>query len=162
MTGTASPSRQGGTGVVLSATPATWPRLLISLAAPLLPPSVGSGVIRPSCQTNGRHIRCVPKKQKSSPLGSGVEVSASPPTAPRSLNGENDPTPRLPVALFGPPSVRRSVMTPFRQRNACTFRPPGSVEKPITELLLLMPHSLAKRPAQRAELGDGVAREFFL
>src|ERR1035441_2154151 len=36
---------QAGSGVAFSANPATVPCLLIWLAAPLLPPSVGSGVI---------------------------------------------------------------------------------------------------------------------
>src|SRR2546428_3961 len=61
-----------GSGVLLSATPTTWPRLLTSKAWPLLPPRVGSGAIVPFCQRNGRHIRLVPKRQKSSPSGSGV------------------------------------------------------------------------------------------
>src|SRR5215469_16579053 len=79
---------QVGSGVAISDTPATWPRLLTSVASPLLPPNVGNGVITPFCQRNGRHIRFVPKKQKSSPNGSGVEVSALPPTLSLSLGGK--------------------------------------------------------------------------
>src|SRR5215472_14111176 len=123
---------QVGSGVAISACPATWPRLLTPAAKPLLPPNVGSGVITPFCQRNGRHIRWVPKKQKSSPNGSGVKVSAPPPTLSLSL-GRKD------ALLFGPPSVPRSVITPFCQRKACVAVSPGRVELPVTEPLLLMP-----------------------
>src|SRR5215468_3713570 len=92
---------QVGSGVVFSTSPATWPLLLIPIANPLLPPSVGSGTMTPSCQRNGRHIRLVPLPQKSSPNGSGVEVSAEPTTSPLSL--------RDIAPLFGPPSVPRSL-----------------------------------------------------
>src|SRR5215469_237174 len=123
---------QVGSGDAISANPATWPRLLTSVAMPLLPPNVGSGVITPFCQRNGRHIRPVPKPQKSSPNGSGVEVSAPPPTLSLSLG-------RRSALLFEPPSVPRSLISPFRQRKACRAVSPGRVEWPSTEPLLLMP-----------------------
>src|ERR1700751_4551062 len=105
--------------------PTTWPRLLIPLAATLLPPSVGSGAIKPSCQRNGRHIRWVPKPQKSSADGSGVEVSAAPVISPLSL--------RKVAVLFGPPSVPRLLVMPLLQRKAWPSVSPGRVAKPTTE-----------------------------
>src|ERR1700730_17096279 len=80
---------QSGTRVLFSANPATSPRPFIATAWPLLPPSVGRALITPSCQMKGRHMRCVPKPQASSPFGSGVEVSAAPTTTPRSLTAKD-------------------------------------------------------------------------
>src|SRR5262252_9954948 len=112
MTGLTSSLTEGdgqvGSGVVFSTSPATWPLLLIPFANPLLPPSVGSGTMRPSRQRNGRHIRLEP--QKFSANGSGVEVSAEPTTSPLSLRED--------APLFGPPSVPRSLFTPLLPRNA--------------------------------------------
>ncbi len=45
-------------GIVVSASPATSPRLLIELAEPLAPPSVGSAIMTPFCHTKGRHAVC--------------------------------------------------------------------------------------------------------
>ena len=123
---------QVGSGVAISAYPATWPLLLTPAAKPLLPPSVGSGVITPFCQRKGRHIRFVPKPQKSSPNGSGAPVSTVPPALSLSFG-------RQLAKLLGPPNVPRSVITPFRHRKACVAVSPGSVEKPSTAPLLLMP-----------------------
>src|SRR5207249_8958475 len=103
------------------------------------PPSVGSGVITPFCQTKGRHIRCVPKEQKSSPNGSGAEVSAEPPTWPLSLGGQG-------AMLFGPPSVPRSISTPFFQTKAWLCVLPGRFEKPTTNSRLFMPKATLNVP----------------
>src|SRR5215469_1219317 len=119
---------QVGSGVVFSTSPATWPLLLIPIPNPLLPPSVGSGTMRPSRQRNGRHIR-LPLTHKSSPNGSGVEVSAVPTTSPLSL--------RDIAPLFGPPSVPRSLFTPLLQRKAWLSVSPGRFAAPTTEPLLL-------------------------
>ena len=54
----------------VSAIPTICPRLLIALACPLFPPSVGRARMWKNCQRNGRHVRCVPKPQMSSPFGS--------------------------------------------------------------------------------------------
>src|SRR5215470_11666599 len=85
---------------VVSAKPAICPRLLISLADPLFPPTVGRALIWLFCQRNGRHVFPVPKPQKSSPSGSGTDVSAIPTASPRSL------IPPQFIQLFAPPSVR--------------------------------------------------------
>src|ERR1035441_7497891 len=93
---------QAGSGVAFSANPATVPCLLIWLAAPLLPPSVGSAVIAPSCHKNGRQelpaegSPSALKPQESSPFGSKVDVSASPTAWPVPL--------RLNATVFAPPS----------------------------------------------------------
>src|SRR6266478_3440868 len=84
----------------VSANPAICPRLLIALACPLFPPTVGRALMWPFRQRNGLHVRFVPKPQTSSPSGSGTDVSAKPTTSPRSLS------PPWPIELFGPPSVR--------------------------------------------------------
>src|SRR5215831_9526078 len=102
---------QVGSGAAISACPATSPLLLTPVAWPLLPPNVGSGVITPFCQRNGRHIRGVPKPQKSSPNGSGVEVSALPPTLSpgRVERPSTEPLLLMPAASLNvPPSVPRS------------------------------------------------------
>src|ERR1700738_2484193 len=52
---------------VVSANPAICPRLLMALACPLFPPSVGRALIWPCCQRNGRHISPVPKPHTRSP-----------------------------------------------------------------------------------------------
>src|SRR5271157_2247344 len=68
-----------------SAYPATCPLLLMALACPLFPPTVGRALMTPFCPRNGRHVRCVPKPQTSSPLGSGPDVSDIPTASPGSL-----------------------------------------------------------------------------
>src|SRR5215813_12057924 len=134
--------------VAFSASPPTWPRLLIAEAEPLLPPSVGSAVMTPFCHTNGRQVRRVPKKQKSSPNGSGVEVSASPGTTSASLGPKN-------AMLFGPPSVPRSVIRPFCHMKACcavlSFRaalpttlPPALMPRPTLNVPPSVPRSVTK------------------
>src|SRR5215469_14509084 len=108
-----------------SANPTICPLLLIALACPLLPPSVGRALILPSagralilegCQRNGRHVRWVPKRQTSSPFGSGAAVSESPTTCPESLI-----SPHI-IQLFGPPSVPRSVLAPSTSISARPLR----------------------------------------
>src|SRR5579864_5927620 len=73
-------------GTVVSANPAICPRLLMALACPLFPPTVGRALIWPSRQRNGRHVSFVPKPQTSSPSGSGTPVSEKPTASPRSLS----------------------------------------------------------------------------
>src|ERR1017187_422193 len=87
----APPDGHVESGVSFSAIPTVWPALLIWLAAPLLPPSVGSGLMTPFCHTNARQV--VPedarpsaaKPQKSSPSGSGLPVWASPTACPHAF-----------------------------------------------------------------------------
>src|ERR1022692_765484 len=123
---------QFGSGMLFSAHPPASPRSLISSAWPLLPPSVSSGVITPFCQRKPRQTRLVPKPQKSSPLGSDIEVSARPAPCNASLGPAND-------WLFGPPRVPRSVMTPFFRTNACVALSPGMVENPSISPRSLIP-----------------------
>src|SRR5215472_3461279 len=92
---------------VVSAVPAICPRLLISLACPLFPPSVGRALIWPSCQRNGRHVSPVPRAQTSSPSGSGTNVSDIPTACPRSLI----PPQFIQVFVFGPPREPRSILS---------------------------------------------------
>src|SRR5579864_1760132 len=99
-----------------SANPTICPRLLIALACPLFPPSVGRALMWKNCQRNGRHVRCVPKPQMSSPFGSGTAVSESPTTCPKSLI-----SPQF-IQLFCPPSVPRSSLNPATSINARPFR----------------------------------------
>src|SRR5450759_5268661 len=121
--------------VLFSANPATWPRLLIMLATPLAPPSVGSLTITPFCHRKGRHAApevgspSALKPQKSSPFGS--EVSASPTAWPLTL------TPN--AALFCPPSpgVPISTFDPLYQRAKCIV-PSGRAAAPLTKPLLVM------------------------
>src|SRR5260370_30628132 len=78
MTGANWCTGQPGSCVLFSANPTTSPRLLIMLAAPLAPPSVGSGFITPFCHKKGRHVVAegespyAVKPQKSSLLGTEV------------------------------------------------------------------------------------------
>src|SRR5215469_1744379 len=123
---------QVGSFVVFSEYPAAWPRLLISNAWPLFPLSVGSGVITPSRQRNGWQTRELKNRQKFSPFASGLVVSELPATSPLSLSGK-------PEKLFGPPSVPRSFITPFRQRKARWVWFPGRNEPPFTQRLPLTP-----------------------
>src|SRR5215469_17882707 len=74
-----------GSGVEVSANPATSLRLLMPLAWPLVPPSVGSVAITPLRQITGKHTRESPDGQKVSPSGSGVEVSENPTISSLSL-----------------------------------------------------------------------------
>src|SRR5208282_259366 len=85
--------------IPFSAKPATCPLLLMALACPLFPPTVGRALMTPFCQRNARHVRCVPKPQRSSPFGSGTDVSDIPTASPRSL------IPFQLIELLGPPSV---------------------------------------------------------
>src|ERR1700678_694698 len=82
-----------------SAYPTTCPLLLIPLACPLFPPTGGRPYMTPFFQRNGRHVRCVPKPQTSSPFGSGTDVSYMPTPSPVSL------IPFQLIELFFPPSV---------------------------------------------------------
>src|SRR6266700_2595679 len=91
-----------------SANPVICPRLFMALACPLFPPSIGRALIWPFRQRNGRHVRCVPNPQTSSPSGSGIDVSEQPTAAPRSLISP----PKGLSQLFGPPSVPRSSVNP--------------------------------------------------
>src|SRR6202451_3918789 len=88
--------------IPFSAYPTTCPLLLMALACPLFPPTVGRPLMTPFRQRNGRHIRCVPKPQRSSPFGSGTDVSDMPTASPRSL------IPFQLIELFFPPSVPSS------------------------------------------------------
>src|ERR1019366_1211808 len=139
-----------------SANPATAPRMLIWLAVPLWPPSVGSAVIVPCCHRNGRHV--VPeegspsalKPQKSSPFGSKADVSASPtawpiPLAPNAM-------------LFGPPSPRvaMSIFSFLYQRTAC-IAPVWDGRDTAYQAIVGYQERLARRPAHRAEVGNGIA-----
>src|SRR5215469_14224280 len=96
------PAGQVESTAPFSAYPATCPRLLMALACPLFPPTVGRALMTPFCQRNGRHVRCVPKPQTSSPFGSGTDVSDIPTASPGSL------IPFQLIELFGPPSVPSS------------------------------------------------------
>src|SRR5215831_8801276 len=121
--------KEGGHAVSscdVSASPTNSPRPLISTAAPLFPPSVGSVVITPPLQTTGRQIRKFP--QKFSPNGSANEVSERPAISPRSLIDNA----WLKGNKSGPPSVPRSVITPPCQRKACNPTSPSVVENPTT------------------------------
>src|ERR1700687_2253883 len=124
---------QDGSTVAFSATPTTSPRLFTPpLAQLLLPPRVASGVITRFCQAKPRQTRWVPYRQKSSPNGSGVEVSAFPATSPLSLG-------RLNAELFGPPNVPSPVLTHFHQRKACFVTPPARISPPLAQPLSLRP-----------------------
>src|SRR5258705_6401139 len=116
--------------VLLSASPAASPRLLIWLTAPLGPPSVASGVITPFCHTKGRHWKPLPKAQKFSL--SLAEVSAPPTAWPKALR----PT----VILFGPPRPcdAMSIIRPLYQRTACC-EPSATLATPPTKPLFAFP-----------------------
>src|ERR1700730_5919599 len=134
---------QLGSGVLFSAVPTTSPRSFIAKDKPLLPPSVGSGVIAPSCQTNGRHKRPSLKlhRKKFSPSGSEAELSAAPTILPLSFTEEF-----VNVELFGPPSVPRSLFTPLRHSKAWTVESPGSQDQPVAQPLLLTPRASLTAP----------------
>src|SRR5215467_8391714 len=104
-----------GSVLAVSANPTTSPRLLMALACPLLPPTVGRALMWPSRQRNGTHVRNVPKPQMSSPLGSRTDVSDIPTASPWSLIPPQL-IQLLPVAGF--PSVPRSMLTPSRLTTA--------------------------------------------
>src|SRR5580698_4870477 len=93
------PAGQVESTAPFSAYPATCPKLLTALACPLFPPTVGRAYMWPFFQKNGRHVRCVPKPQRSSPFGSGTDVSDIPTASPGSL------IPFQLIELFFPPSV---------------------------------------------------------
>src|ERR1700721_585885 len=115
-------------GVDVSAYPAVTPLELFLSAVPLFPPNVGSALMVPDCQTNGRHSMCVPKPQKSSPFGSEYWFSAAPDATVLAF------TP--PAKLFGPPSVPRSVAWPLDQSTACCVPSAGGAP-PATPRALL-------------------------
>src|ERR1700688_2434657 len=154
---TASKSRtwgemQLGSCVAVSAIPTTWPPSLMPKAALLLPPSEGSAVITPFCQRKPSSRFCQPwqltlvqKKAapQNSPNGSKVEVWAVPMTNPLSFLTGNA------TELLRPPSVPTSVMTPSRQRKACSVWSPARFASPVTQPLLLTPPNplLAEPPS---------------
>src|SRR5579859_1477219 len=94
-----TPAGQVESTMPFSAYPTTCPLLLMALACPLFPPSVGRACMTPFCQRNGRHVACVPKPQRSSPFGSKTDVSDIPTAALLSL------IPFQLMELFFPPSV---------------------------------------------------------
>src|ERR1700674_2477497 len=98
-----------GSGLAVSEYPTTSPRLLMALACPLLPPTVGRARMWPSRQRNGTHVRCVPKPQMSSPFGSRSAVSDIPTACPRSLI----PPQLIQLLPSGFPSVPRSMLSPL-------------------------------------------------
>src|SRR5579862_4406578 len=110
------PEGQVGSTAPFSAYPAICPPRLIPLACPLFPPSVRRALIWNSCQINGRHVRCVPKPQMSSPFGSGTFVSESPTICPKSLI-----SPQF-IQVFFPPSVPRSSLNPSTSISARPLR----------------------------------------
>src|SRR5215469_2271855 len=91
------PGGQVESTIPFSAYPTTCALLLMALACPLFPPTVGRACITPLCQRKGRHVRCVPKPQRSSPFGSGTDVSDIPTASPGSL------IPFQLIELFFPP-----------------------------------------------------------
>src|ERR1700722_12517533 len=97
-----TPAGQVESTAPFSAYPTTCALSLTALACPLFPPTVGRARMTPFAQRNGRHVRCVPKPQRSSPVGSGTDVSDIPTDSPRSL------TPFQLIELFFPPSVPSS------------------------------------------------------
>ena len=124
---------------VFSAQPVVWPRLFVPVAKPCVPPSVGSGVMTPFChrKPKQRLPRPVALGKKNPQLhfslyGSGSFDCAIPLTIPRTFfTGQS-------TALFGPPSVSRSVSTPFRHRVACLDWLPSRLERPATQPRSLM------------------------
>src|SRR6266700_2951608 len=74
-----------GSVLAVSANPTTSPRLLMALACPLLPPTVGRALMWPSRHRSGRHVGPVPKPQASSPFGSISAVWDIPTVSPLSL-----------------------------------------------------------------------------
>jgi hypothetical protein len=76
-------------------------------------------------------MRSVPNKQKFSLLGSVTDVSAVPATWIALFRLAKD-------SLFGPPSVPRSVITPFANRKEWVTVSPGNVENPSIWPLSLM------------------------
>src|SRR5208282_1830468 len=99
------PAGQVESTTPFSAYPTICPLLLMALACPLFPPTVGRALMTPFCQRNGRHVRCVPKPQMSSPFGSGTDVSDIPTASPGSL------IPFQLIELFFPPSVPSSSLS---------------------------------------------------
>src|SRR5690606_25398489 len=113
---------QVGSASAVSAQPTTCPLLLAPATKPCVPPCVGSAAILPSCHTKPRQTCPVAAGKKNeqlhnSPLGSFSAVSATPTTIPRLLFTGHS------TALFGPPSVPRSVGLPSRHTVACMTSP---------------------------------------
>ncbi len=105
----------------VSPQPTIWPRPFTPVAKLWVPPSGESSLITSFCQTNPRQTRVLgfglgmnpPSSQlQSSSSGSVSAVWEIPTTIPASFS------PCHGTVLLGPPSVRRSVMTPLRQRAA--------------------------------------------
>src|ERR1700677_4271807 len=115
-----TPAGQLESTIPSSAYPTTCPLLLMALACPLFPPSVGRACMTPFCQRKGRHVACVPKPQRSSPFRSETDVSEIPTDSPRSL------IPFQLIELFFPPSV-----------------PSGRLSSPM--LILTVPCTAGKR-----------------
>src|SRR6266481_4373662 len=102
----------------VSANPVICPRLLMAVACPLFPPSVGRALMWPFRQRNALHVRCVPKPQTSSPFGSRTSVSEKPTASPRSLTSP----PKGLSQLFGPPRVGRGNVNPSKFIATRPFR----------------------------------------
>src|SRR6266705_7037581 len=64
-----------GSVLAVSANPTTSPRLLMALACPLLPPTVGRALMWPFCQRNGTHVLFVSKPHMSWPFSPGAVLS---------------------------------------------------------------------------------------
>src|SRR6266436_8205329 len=104
----------------------------MTLALPLVPPSVGSAVIAPFRQRTGRQTSESPQKFSTSE----TEVSEKPTTSSLSFI-ENA---RLYGNVSVGASVLRSVISPLRHKKACSAVSPFNVEKPTTSPLLLIPN----------------------
>src|ERR1700730_6112631 len=114
--GAAGEHEESGTAV--SANPVICPRLLMAVACPLFPPSVGRALMWPFRQRNALHVSFVPKPQTSSPSGSRTDVSEKPTASPRSLTSP----PKGLSQLFGPPRVGRGNVNPSKFLATRPFR----------------------------------------
>ena len=122
------------------------------MAKPCVPPSVGSGVITPSFQrkpTQRKPVRVAAGKKKPqlqvSIFGSASAVCEMPVSTPRVFfTGQS-------TALFGPPSVPRSVSVPLSHSVAWMLWLLLTRERPATHprLLMLVPR-LEVPPSERS------------
>src|SRR5260370_27548197 len=103
----------------------------MTLALPLVPPSVGSAVIAPPRQRTGRQTSESPQTFSAS----GMEGSDKPTTSSLSFIEYA----RLYGNVSGGASVLRSVITPLRHKKACSAVSLFNLEKPPTSPLLLLP-----------------------